>query len=131
MPRYFPIDAWVSFKASQSDLVAFGWRTLGITADFILPGDKDRLLRVTFDAQCIIRLVDEMPLSTEDDRSPNIGMIAEHFAYRVEGAVFAETQSEAWKVVRSPVSHYRFITGWTCMDVLSSAEPRFEVISRT
>lgn len=131
MPRYFPIDIRIPLKASQSDLAAFKWRAQGVTADFILPGDKDRLLRVAFDCQCIVRLVDEMPLSTEDDRSSNVGLVAEHFAYRVEGAAFSETQSEPWKIVNAPVSHYRFITGWACMDVLCHAEPHFEVINRS
>jgi len=51
-----------------------------------------------------------------------------HFAYRVEGSTFAAAQSESWKMVHEPVHHYRFVTDGGCMDVLSKAEPSFEII---
>ena len=104
-------------------------------ADFIIPDDNVHLLRVTFDRQCIVRLLDEMPLSTETDDGPVEGLVPEHFAYRIEGAAFSRTQSEGWKevqkVVQAPVTHYRFVTGWACMDVLSSAVPDFEIVMRS
>jgi hypothetical protein len=71
-----------------------------------------------------------MPLSTEDD-GPSEGLVPDHFAYRVEGSAFVDAQSEAWKLVNAPVAHYRFITGWACMDVLSSGQPSFTVIGRS
>ena len=46
----------------------------------------------------------------------------------MEGSIFADTQSEAWKLIYRPVCHYEFITGWGCMDVLSGAAPSFEVV---
>jgi hypothetical protein len=58
----------------------------------------------------------------------NEGLVPRHFAYRVEGSIFADTQSEAWKLIYRPVCHYEFITGWGCMDVLSGAAPSFEVV---
>ncbi len=131
MPKYEPIDAGIPLKASASDLVAFRWKTDGITADFAVPGDNAHVLRVAFDRDCIVRLLDEMPLSTEDDDTPNEGLVSEHFAYRLEGARFAREQSPAWRHVFEPVKHYRFITGWACMDVLSSANPTFSVVDRS
>lgn len=130
MPIHYPIDVGMPLQASRSDLVAFQWRTNGISADFLLPTDESRLLRVSFDCQCIVRLLDEMPLSTEEEDGPNEGLVADHFAYRIEGATFARTQSSAWKKTMGPVSHYQFVTGWGCMDVLSSAEPSFTLVAR-
>ncbi|WP_068877687.1 MULTISPECIES: hypothetical protein [unclassified Phenylobacterium] len=130
MPIHYPINASTPIQASRSDLVAFRWRSNGISADFVIPADESRLLRVSFDRQCIVRLLDEMPLSTEEDDGPNEGLVADHFAYRIEGSRFARTQSSAWKETMGPVSHYQFITGWGCMDVLSGGEPSFAVVAR-
>jgi hypothetical protein len=126
MPLYIPVDIDVQLVASHSDLVAFRWAASGISADFIIPDDPLNVLRVTFAKQCIVRLLDEMPLSTEEDDSPNEGLRHEHFAYKVEGAIFARSQSEAWKLTFGVPIHWRFVTGWACMDVLSSAEPTFK-----
>ena len=128
MPRYNPIEIPVPLAASRSDLVAFRWGSRGVTADFLLP--DERAIRVTFDKPCIIRILDEMPLSTEND-GPFEGLVPDHFAYRVQGSAFVDAQSEAWKLVNAPVTHYRFITGWACMDVLSSGQPSFTVIERS
>lgn len=128
MATYFPLNIEVPIKASLSDLVDFKWRNDGIDADFVIPDDEAHILRVSFNRACIVRLVDEMPLSTEYEDGPDKGSIAEHFAYKVEGAVFDRTQSESWKAAVGLTSHYRFITGWTCLDVLSSATPVFRKI---
>jgi hypothetical protein len=131
MPKYDPIDIGISLRASESDLVNFQWSSSGIVADFIVPGNEDCLLRIRFERQCIVRLLDEMPLSTESDRGPNEGLVPEHFAYRLEEGVFAEIQSDTWKMINAPVCHYQFITGWTCMDVISAAELSFSVVDRS
>jgi hypothetical protein len=120
----------VPLQASLSDLVTIVWSTNGITADFILPDDASHLLRVSFDKQCIIRILDDMPLSTEEDDTPDEGLVSEQFAYLLEGAAFARLQSSGWKEASAPVAHYRFITGWACMDVLTSATPAFAVVRR-
>jgi hypothetical protein len=121
----------VPLRASLSDLVTFSWSTNGITADFILPADDAHWLRVSFDSPCIIRILDEMSLSTEHDDTPNEGLVSEHFAYRLEGAAFARLQSIAWKTVHSPVIHYQLVTGSACMDVLTSGAPAFAVVPQT
>ncbi|MBB4228504.1 hypothetical protein [Rhizobium mongolense] len=95
-------------------------------------GDPEHMLRIAFDGPCIVRLVDEMPLSTEHEDSADEGLVREHFAYRVEEAAFDRSQSEIWKIAVSgrygPTSHYRFITGATCMDVVTPAKPVFTLI---
>ena len=105
MPTYEPIETGICLKASASDLLRFSWETNGVTADFILPDDNRRALRVSFDRPWIVRLLDEMPLSTEEDDTPNVGLVDENFAYRLEGARFARMQSEAWKEISGPVNH--------------------------
>jgi hypothetical protein len=130
MPRYEPIDTGLSFKVSLSDLVAFSWATNGICADFAVPGDDQHLLRVKFDRSCIVRILDEMAISTESDDTESEGLIPEHFAYRIQEAAFFRMQSEAWKLSMKGPAHYRFITGWACLDVLSSAFPSFELIEK-
>jgi hypothetical protein len=130
MPTYEAIDAGVYLQAVASDLIAFEWRTDGITSDFILPNDDAHALRVSFERSCIVRLLDEMALSTEEEDTTSQGRVANHFAYRVEGARFSRSQSETWKLVEGPVNHYQFVTGWGCMDVLSGGTPSFSVVRR-
>ena len=128
MPKYEPIDAGVPLNAVASDLLALRWEANGIFADFILPDDDSHMLRVSFDRPCIVRLLDEMPLSIEEDDTPNEGLVPNHFAYRLEGARFERIQSDTWKEIMGPVTHYQFVTGWGCMDVLSGATPSFSVV---
>ncbi len=129
MPRYEPIEIGVPLECVRSDLVAFRWRDRGVTADFVLPHDGEHVLRVDFDQPCIIRILDEMPLSCEDDGGPATGLVSNHFAYRVDGSDFAKAQSEAWRTMFGPVIHHRFVTGSACLDVLSAASPTFAVIN--
>ena len=127
--RYFPIDAGVAFDCVGSDLLKIDWSVARLAADFIV--DDARAIRVRFDGSTIIRLLDEMPLSTEGAGSAGVkGLVSNHFAYRVEGAVFAATQSEVYKDVFGPVEHYQFVTGCGCMDVLTGVAPTFEVVDR-
>jgi hypothetical protein len=127
MPLYVPVEIDHPVIASQSDLISISWSVAGISADFSLSYDNFMVLRVTFDRQCIVRLLDEMALSTELDDGMTDGLRHEHFVYLLEGSAFAASQSEAWKLSFGPVSHWRFVTGWTCMDVLSAARPSFAV----
>ena len=127
MPRYFPIDVGVTFDCVRSDLLAIAWNGDSLSADFILPEANGQVLRVRFDGATIVRLLDEMPLSTELGTKSE-GLVSRHFAYRVEGSTFEATQSQAWKLACHPVCHYEFITGSGCMDVLSNAGPSFEVV---
>src|ERR1700742_2130138 len=67
MPKYFPINAGVSFESVYSDLLAISWKDNDLSADFVLPKTEGRALRVRFDKPTIVRVLDEFPLSTEDD----------------------------------------------------------------
>ena len=131
MPTYEAIEIGVHLRAVASDLLAFEWKTNGIAADFILPDNDAHALRVSFDRPCIVRLFDEMALSTEEEDTPNEGLVSNHFAYRLEGARFSRLQSKTWKWVSGPVNHYQFMTASCCMDVLSGGAPSFSVVSRS
>jgi hypothetical protein len=130
MPNYKPIDTGIDLDAIASDLAGFQWDTDGIVADFILPDQPERLLRVSFDRSSIVRILDEMVLSTEEDDAPDEGRVPNHFAYEVTVSRFARLQSSDWKEVNSPATHYQFVTGWACVDVLTKATPRFSVVER-
>ncbi len=78
----------------------------------------------------IIRIIEEMPISTEYEETPNEGIIADHFAYQVQGASFWNQQSEAFKVVYKEAKHYRFFTGFYCLDVIGFDAPTFTVVPR-
>lgn len=115
----------------QSDLRELRWTDDAVVADFIIPGDEHHVLRVLFkNHSVIVRILDEMPLSTESESTPKEGLVSNHFAYRVEGSTFETTQSETWKFTQHPATHYRFVTGWTCLNVLSAKEPTFKVVKR-
>jgi hypothetical protein len=131
MPKLIPLAVDPDIKASLSDMLDFRWAgTRSIKATFIIPDRRNDALQVLFRGNCIVRLIDDMPLSTETDDSPAEGLIKDHFAYRVEGSLFFRTQSEAFKIIYPNAAHYRFITLNTCLDVVSGAEPRFTVVKR-
>jgi hypothetical protein len=97
-------------------------------AEFVIPRDNQRVLRIQFERVEIIRTLDEMALSTETEETPNEGLLANHFAYVVDGALFWNQQSEAFKAVFAKARHFRFITGWTCLDVIAEGEPKLSVV---
>jgi hypothetical protein len=128
MPKYSPLQIGVDIQASGSDMIVLRWKKDGIIADFIIPRDKFNILRVQFNRVHVVRILDEMPLSTEFEQTPNEGLVRDHFAYRVEGAQFWQAQSEALKAVHQSAQHYRFVTGYTCLDVIASISPAIVVV---
>jgi hypothetical protein len=74
MPKYRPIEQPVAIEASGSDLINLALKGRELVADFLIPGDSQRVLRVQFERVEIIRTLDEMPLSTEDEETPNEGL---------------------------------------------------------
>lgn len=126
MPTYFPIEAPEAFECVNSDLKSLSWQRGEVVADFDIP-QSAKVLRVQFDRVHVVRVLDEMPLSTENEPSPSEGLVPNHFAYRVEGALFWSSQSEALYANTPNAKHYRFITGWTCLDVIADAPPLLTV----
>jgi hypothetical protein len=98
-----------------------------LEADFHIPENANKRLRVTFPDVEITRTLDEMALSTEEPEKW-VGLKAEHFAYEVTDAHFWRSQSLALRTVKN-LKHYVFITGWTCLDVISRHPPTFSIVN--
>lgn len=128
MPTFKPIDSGISMKCSESTLDRLVLDGDALEADFFIPQDADKRLRVSFLRVEIMRTLDEMPLSTEE-KEKWIGLKPEHFAYEVEDAHFWRSQSWAFKASIKDAKHYVFITGWTCLDVISRHPPAFSVVN--
>ncbi len=129
MPQYTPLeDVRVTLDAEPIDVLKVEPGLNSLRADFILRNDSERALRVTFDCGTIVRLLDDMPLSTESHSSENEGIVPYHFAYKVVGHSFLVSQSSVWRDVCGPITHYQFLTGDGCMDVLSSEQPQFSLV---
>lgn len=129
MIKYFPMESnapWTD--ADRADLLSFDWQRQ--TAAFAT-SDDDRILQVSFlGCAVIVRMLDEFPLSTESDPEDLAGLVPHHFAFRVEGDLFFDSQSELWRSAENSAKHYRFQTGFGCLDVISSGEPEFALVSR-
>jgi hypothetical protein len=128
MPTFKPLDCGVSMKCSLSTLERLVLGDNALEADFSIPDDATKRLRVTFLRVEITRILDEMPLSTEEPEK-RVGLKVEHFAYEVVDAHFWRSQSSAFKMAVKDLKHYVFITGWTCLDVISSHPPTFSIIN--
>ena len=137
MIRYLPIETPAGWTHPDfADLLSFDWRTS--TAHFIfyeredptsLGPEREQILVVTFDsADVIVRMLDEFPLSTESNPQDWEGLVPHHFAYLVEGDDFFTAQSSAWRSQAPNLKHYRFMTGSGCLDVITSATPRFSIL---
>jgi hypothetical protein len=127
MLKYFPIWIEHEIKCSVSNLMSLHWERQSVIADFLIPGDDSHRLRVRFESVHVIRVLDEMLVSTEEPL-PDEGHVADHFAYRVEGSRFWNSQSEALRLTHASARHYLFVTGWACLDVISSVQPEISVI---
>jgi hypothetical protein len=130
MPTFKPIDGGVSMKCSLSTLDRLVLHSHALEADFYIPENANKRLRVAFPHIEITRTLDKMPLSTEEsEKVARVGLKAEHFAYEVVDAHFWRSQSPAFKVAVKNLKHYVFVTGGTCLDVISRHPPTFSVVN--
>lgn len=127
MVIYTPLEIEPKFRSSSSDLHRLSLQRRKLEADFRIPGETPNCIRVTFEDVDVIRVLDETPLSTEEDPDADEGLVSDHFAYTVRGSLFWNSQSEILTSYDG-LQHYRFITGWGCLDVLSKREPCFSVV---
>lgn len=128
MPTFKPVDSGVIMKCSESDLDRLVLDRDALEANFFIPEDPDKRLRIAFPRVEIMRTLDEMPLSTEEAEKW-IGLKADHFAYEVVDAHFWRSQSWTFREVHKDLKHYVFITGGTCLDVISRYPPAFSVVN--
>jgi hypothetical protein len=107
------------------------WKRERLFAAFYIPGDQENVLRVEFERALIVRILDEMPLSTEGDEPDTFeGHVPDHFAYRTEGSWFWRTQSEAFTSINKDLKAYLLVTGGTCLEVISPAPPKLRVTAK-
>ncbi len=123
MRNYQPIDVGVEIDCILSDLYSINWTPLGAVLEFFIP-DSDEVLKIAFVGMVVVRVLDELHISTEDDPKDRHGMIAHHFAYKVTGHAFKGIQSE---LLRDDGLHYQFITGNGCADVISQHPPSITI----
>lgn len=125
--RYFPIDFEVRAPATALGLQRLEYledRSNFLAAYFCGSGPLS-LLKVVFAHAIMFRVIDDFhhPIETYD--FTHDGHIPNHFAYRVEGSPFWAAQKETLSTVFPGISHYLFVTGGSCLDVLSVEEPVF------
>lgn len=128
--RFFPIDMHLPESVRPGGGVTVRCDGEATFAWFDLYDRHDSLLRIYFPNECIVRILDEMALSTESRSEQWVGLVADHFAYRVEGDAFVTQQSDMWRTMRDPFAHYRFHTGDICMNILSQNPPEFALVPR-
>ncbi len=113
------------------DLLHLRMEARALRAEFSFGGDDPRRLAVTFSAVAVLRALDDAHWSTEHDE-PCEGLSKHHFAYEVDGARFWRAQSSLitdQRGRRQPFRHYAFLTGWTCVDVISDQRPIFAMLA--
>lgn len=130
MAIYQAIHPEIAIKTSDSDMVSLIWNKPRLVADFRIPGDQASVVRVECPRALIVRILDEMALSTETEVTEDEGLVPEHFAYKVRGAAFFFGQSEAFRFANPNLEHFRFITGWTCLDVMANEPPTVTIVAR-
>lgn len=128
MTSFRPIPAFEDMP-TVVDLDRLEMSGRALQADFSFARDDPRRLRVSFSVVAVVRALDDTHWSTEQDE-PCEGMINGHFAYEVEGARFWKAQSPLINDQRDahPLTHYAFVTGWTCLDVISDQGPVFTIM---
>lgn len=130
--RYTPFDVFQNFTCTGMELYDlrhsyFGDDGKPLTAHFSLPTGDD-LLKIHFSDADVVRVLDELLLSTEEYGIERIGVKPYHFAYRVENSRFFLSQSEFYRDQYREAVHYRFITGGACLDVLTKSGPNFALV---
>ncbi|MNH89548.1 hypothetical protein D3C73_420740 [compost metagenome] len=90
---------------------------------YISVAGRSGFVRIAFPHVDIFRVVDDMHLPLEENDTLTIGHISDHFAYQIEGSPFWAPQREAFEAVLPGSTHYRFVTGGSCLDVISREKP--------
>lgn len=90
---------------------------------YISVAGQTEFVRIAFSHVELFRVIDDMHLPLEEADSLTMGHISNHFAYRIEGSPFWAPQREAFEAVLPGSTHYRFVTGGSCLDVISRDQP--------
>jgi hypothetical protein len=88
------------------------------------------VLRISFKKAEIYRVVDSLAM-LDVETTPIDGKVETyHFGYTVENAAFALQFGEKIFASEKPMTHYRFITGDSCLDVITSSPIHMRVHDR-
>ncbi len=128
--RYEPLEFNLGAEATSADLARLemayhansGAKELKA---FFSVGRQDKHLRVIFPDVDIFRVIDDMHRPMEEHGLQKVGHVSNHFAYTVQGSPFWEAQRETFKVLLPGSTHYLFVTGGDCLDVITREEPQF------
>ena len=136
MIRYEPMEFDLGAGATAADLVRVEMNyhpdsgAKELRAYFTV-GGLDKHLRVFFPHVDIFRVIDDMHLPLEQHGREIVGHVPNHFAYRVEGSPFWAAQREVLEVVLPGSTHYLFVTGGDCLDVVTTEKPSFWWVDST
>ncbi|RYZ85037.1 MAG: hypothetical protein EOP06_16965 [Proteobacteria bacterium] len=128
--RYKPMEFNLGAEATSADLAHLEMtyhRDSGakeLKAYFSV-GRQDKHLRVLFPNVDIFRVIDDMHRPMEEHGSEQVGHVSNYFAYTVQGSPFCEAQRETFEILLPGSTHYLFVTGGDCLDVITREEPQF------
>lgn len=123
LPRYIPLEVKPIASALDWDLARVLWAPVNLYAEFLL-APKNLRLRINFPKVTVYRVIDDLEM-LDSEYDANVGIEYRHFGYQVEGAAFWRDNINHIKRVGSPQAHYRYITGNSCVDVISVYEPHY------
>lgn len=127
MPKYTALKASGEFSAFDLELSRSLWTT-GTSFIEYTHQATNALLRVTFKKAEIIRIVDDLALLDEEDDSTE-GVGPKFFGYSVVGAAFWKANAATIAKSEKPMTHYRFITLNSSVDIIASSAPHFRTLA--
>lgn len=128
MIRYKAIDFDLGARATSADLDRLEMTSSELKAYFSVI-EQGNFLKVSFPDVDIFRVIDDMHQPMEERGMERSGHIPGHFAYIVEGSPFWATQREHFEISLPGSTHYMFVTGGNCLDVISRDKPCFSWVS--
>jgi hypothetical protein len=130
---YHPIDFDLEIRATSADihhLEMSSEQESGankLTAYISVEGWSG-FVRVTFPHVDIFRVIDDVHLPLEENDMLTVGQVSNHFAYLIEGSPFWAAQREVFEAVLPGATHHRFVTGGSCLDVISREQPEISCV---
>lgn len=130
MIKYEAMEFDLGARATGADLVRIEMSyqpDLGaneLRAYFSVSG-QDNFLKVFFPHVDIFRVIDDLHRPLEEQGIEKVGHVPNHFAYRVQGSPFCAAQCEVFDKSLPGSTHYLFVTGGNCLDVIARDKPCF------
>jgi hypothetical protein len=95
---------------------------------YISVAGQSGFVRITFPHVDIFRVIDDVQLPLEESDRLRVGHVTNHFAYLIEGSPFWAAQREVFEAVLPGSAHHRFVTGGSCLDVISREQPEISCV---